>query len=250
MNKYTESRSRIKKGINVLYTEGLFKFITRFSWYLKRLFRRKFSFIIIPLLQKKTFEFNGRKLRYFYHKHNLTWTNERAVEIAVIRDYLNQNFSNIKDPKILEVGAVLPHYYNYPFDVLDKFEKGSGIINEDVVSFKSEKKYDLIISISTLEHVGFDDDDKDPMKILKAFDNLKKCLNKYGKIIFTVPLGYNPDLDKLIFNDELKLSEQYFLKRYSGINWKQINKEQAKGAKYGIYNSLSATVIVFGIINN
>ena len=250
MNKYTEKNSRIQKGIKVLRKEGILKFSIRFSWYLKRLLRRKFSFVIIPLLPKKAFEFNGKKLKYFYHRHNLTWTNERAVEIPIVRDYLNNNYRNTNHSKILEVGAVLPHYFQFNFNVLDKFERGLGIINEDVVNYHPPQKFDLIISISTLEHVGFDDDDKDPMKILKAFDNLKKCLNKSGKIVFTVPIGYNPALDNLIFEHKLDLSEEYFLKRSSGINWKQINKDQAKGAKYGKYNSLSATVIMVGIIKN
>ena len=42
-------------------------------------------------------------------------------------------------------------------DVLDKYEKGNNVINDDVVSFSTEVKYDLIVSVSTLEHVGWDE---------------------------------------------------------------------------------------------
>jgi hypothetical protein len=38
--------------------------------------------------------------------------------------------------------------------VLDKYEQAPGVINEDVVSFSPPQKYDLIVSVSTLEHVG------------------------------------------------------------------------------------------------
>jgi cyclopropane fatty-acyl-phospholipid synthase-like methyltransferase len=51
------------------------------------------------------------------------------------------------------------------------------VINEDVVNFKSKKKYDLIVSISTLEHVGWDEK---PMKIPRAIENLKTLITPQG----------------------------------------------------------------------
>jgi hypothetical protein len=63
-----------------------------------------------------------------------------------------------KERNILEIGNVLSHYFPVNHDIVDKYEKADGVINQDVVHFYSPKKYDLIVSVSTLEHVGWDED--------------------------------------------------------------------------------------------
>jgi hypothetical protein len=40
---------------------------------------------------------------------------------------------------VLEVGNVLSHYFPVHHDVLDKYEKAKGVINEDVVEFSPAK---------------------------------------------------------------------------------------------------------------
>ena len=96
------------------------------------------------------FKLDNTSLGYFYYPYNATWRNERVVEIPVIINVLSKN------KKILEFGNVLSHYFSVNYDILDKYEKAKGIINKDIIKFKPNKKYDLIISISTLEHVGWD----------------------------------------------------------------------------------------------
>lgn len=245
MNKYAENNRRIEKGVKVLVNEGFFVFLVKTLKYFKRFSLRLLSPIIISLKPKNEFIFQNRAFKYFYHKNNLTWTNERAVEIPIVMDYLG----NFKAERVLEVGAVLPHYLIPRWDILDKFEKGKDIINEDVVDFKPKTKYDLIISISTLEHVGFDDDVKEPEKILIASKNLTdNCLNKNGKMIVTLPLGYNTAMDSLLFSGKLNFDKTFFMKRVSRNNqWKEINAEKAKGARYGKpYNA--ANVLFIGIL--
>lgn len=88
MNKYAQDNKRISKGIKVLTDEGLFKFAVKTLKYLKRASLRTFSPIIIALKPKKIFLFQNNSYKYFYHKTNLTWTNERAVEIPIIMKYL------------------------------------------------------------------------------------------------------------------------------------------------------------------
>jgi len=143
-------------------------------------------------LLKKDFKFQGKRYKYFIRRYNHTWGNERAIEVPLIMEAV----LGFKGKKILEFGNVLSHYFSFKHDVLDKYEKGKGVINEDVCSFNSDKKYDLIVSISTLEHVGWNTGEKkDKKKIKKAIENLKKLLSPKGKIISSVPLGYNPSLD-------------------------------------------------------
>jgi hypothetical protein len=80
------------------------------------------------------------------------------------------------------VGNVLSHYFSVNHDVVDKYEKAEGVINRDIIDFHPSKEYDLIISISTLEHVGWDEDISDhkilhdPSKILRAIENLRGLL--------------------------------------------------------------------------
>lgn len=120
--------------------------------------------------------------------------------------------------KILEIGNVISHYYLTNWDILDKFEQSNGIINEDVENFKPQKKYDLIISISTFEHVGYDDDIVDPRKITRVLNNFKhNCLNKKDMILFTTPIGYNKDFNELIFKNKIKLDAVSFLKAHRSI---------------------------------
>ncbi len=48
---------------------------------------------------------------------------------------------------------------------------------KDIVEFVPQDKYDLIISISTLEHVGWDEQPQKPGKLLQAIDHLRAtCL--------------------------------------------------------------------------
>src|SRR3990172_4116095 len=99
----------------------------------------------------RTFVFRDKTYHYFYHTYNPTWRNERCVETPIIWSIVKRS----KEANILEVGNVLSHYFDTNHDVLDKYERAPGVINEDVVEFKSNKRYDLIVSISTLEHVGW-----------------------------------------------------------------------------------------------
>jgi len=125
----------------------------------------------------RTFTFQRETYRYFYHKYNTTWRNKRAVEVPIVWKIVNKYIGR----NILEVGNVLSHYFPVNHDILDKYEKAKGVINQDVVDFSPAKKYDLIVSISTLEHVGWDETPREPMKILRAIENLKRLLAPKGK---------------------------------------------------------------------
>jgi hypothetical protein len=144
--------------------------------------------------------------------------------------------------RVLEVGYVLSHYYPVHHDVVDKYAKGDGIINADVVDFQAEKKYDLIVSISTLEHVGFNEEKFSeqpgliarPDKTLHAIQNLKGLLSHRGKIIATVPLGYNLGLDELLTEGNRSIfTSTFYLKRVSNNNhWVEAEEEEIGHAKY------------------
>lgn len=221
---------------NNLYTARSSKilwFIRRFGF--KEIFLKPLRKILAPLItnikKKERFIFDGKGYFLFYNNYNITWINERCVEIPVIMGcILNQN------KRILEVGNVLSHYFNVRWDILDKYERGKGVINKDILQYFPKEKYDLIISISTFEHIGYDDEKTEgsEKKILKVIDHLKKnCLNKRGKIIFTIPIGYNSELDEMIKTEGIDIQKKKFLKKFGGNKWVEVTKEEAMISKYG-----------------
>ena len=184
------------------------------------------------LIPGRKFIFRGFILRYFRHAYNRTWENERTIEIPIIYEFIKRN----REKNILEIGNVLSNYYLLPhYDIVDKYEKTSRIINKDIVNFKPEKLYDLIVSISTFEHIGFDEIEKSPEKILKAVRHIiNNCLSPSGTFVMAVPLGYNPILDNFIRRKELGFDRYYYLKRISANNrWIEIAEKDIFGAKFG-----------------
>jgi hypothetical protein len=172
-----------------------------------------------------TFTFGGEVLHYFYHRYNLTWSNERSVEIPVVLDAIHR----IAPARMLEVGNVLAHYGHRGHDVIDKYELARGVINQDVVDFRPECPYELIVSISTLEHVGWDEQPRDAGKIPRAVANLRRCLAPGGRLVITVPLGYNTDLDALLANGALDFSDVRYLRRARN-GWTEATWDEVRGA--------------------
>lgn len=227
----------IGKVLGIKRRKG-FRFLIRkacvYSW------RFIYSITLLRFRHKQFFTYGNEKYGYFCHPYNATWDNERGVEIPIIMKKLE----SFKGGKVLEVGNVLSHYYPVGWDVLDKFEKGVGVINQDAVSFSPSSRYDLIISISTLEHIGFDDG-TDPYKIVRTLHNLKEnCLKQGGRMVCTMPLGYNKFMDKLLFNDQLGFDEKKYLKRASKNEWIEVKKEELGNVAHGTTYIEASAIIV------
>jgi hypothetical protein len=195
-------------------------------WKMKPLFLQCYYSI---KLGTRTFKFRGHAYNYFCHRYNTTWKNERAVEVPIVWEVVK----NCRG-KVLEVGNVLSHYYPVTHIIVDKYEKAKGVINQDVVDFCPHKPYDLIVSISTLEHVGWDEKPCEPRKILRALENLKSnCLASGGKMVITMPLGSNSELDELLNEGKINLGKQCYLKRVSKNNeWAEVGWNDVRNVKY------------------
>lgn len=210
----------------------------------RRLVDNLFCFYYKMFRSSRTFRFCGKTYRYFYHTYNTTWRYARAVEVPIIWEMVRIYHGK----RILEVGNVLSHYFSVKHDILDKYEKGIGVINEDVVDFQPSNHYDLVVSISTLEHVGWDEKPKDNEKILRAIENLKRCVARGGKIIETLPLGYNLEMDRLFREGRMQFTKQYFLKRTTQDNrWVEVDWEDVKDAKYN-HPFPNANALIVGLI--
>lgn len=190
-----------------------------------------------------TFSLNGHTYQYFCHRYNAAWRNERTIEVPIIWHEVKTH----QDKQILELGNVLAHYYPIKHTVVDKYEKAKGVINQDIIDYTPKSKYDLIVSISTLEHVGYDEPTQDPKKILKTIGILKRFLAKDGKAVMTFPVGYNPFLDQYLQQRKLPFNQLFYLQRTSRQNlWQQL-PSRFKKAKYGAPFA-NANVIAVGVI--
>jgi len=175
------------------------------------------------------FSFEGARHRYFYHRYNRTWRNERAVEVPLVRERLRA----AGPARLLEVGNVLGHYLPRGHDVLDKYDDAPGVIREDAAEFRPSAAYDLIVSVSTLEHIGWDEVPRDPGKVLRAVENLRRCLAPGGTLLATWPVGYNPELDRRVDEGSLGAARLGWLRRTSWSNvWVEATWDEVRSAKF------------------
>jgi hypothetical protein len=161
--------------------------------------------------------------------YNTTWKCERAVEIPIILRLVSQRGNT----NILEIGNVLSHYFDIKHDIVDKYEKSEGVINVDALDFVTDKKYDLIIAISTLEHVGWDETPREPEKVLLCINHLQSLLSVGGLFAFSVPSGYNSYLDEIIRTNAIDSAQLYHLKRIGINRWVQAEFKDIDGLTYG-----------------
>jgi SAM-dependent methyltransferase len=192
--------------------------------------RMALSPLVVPLLARRTFPFRGRQLEQFYHGYNVTWTNERVVEVPIGRTLVTE----CNGPDVIEVGNVLGHYGPIQHRVVDKFEKAPGVINEDAATWQPGRRYDLVLSISTFEHIGYDDDDHDTTgaKILQAIANCRRWLKPGGRLVLTAAPGYNPTFDALVRDNRMGADRLEFFHRASRLRWKPCDAATALAARY------------------
>lgn len=183
---------------------------------------------------KRSFSFQQKHYRYFVHPYNWTWQNERAVEVSLGLAYLEQ----FPHGQVLEVGNVMSHY-GIPkrHTVVDKYEIAPGVINTDVVNYRPAQSYDLILSLSTLEHVGWDEEPKNSRKFKRALQLMSTWLAPDGLGLVTLPLGYNPHVDHILAREAsapLLFKSVHCMRRISaGNTWEECAYAEIAGAKYG-----------------
>lgn len=176
----------------------------------------------------RRFSFEGAQIPYLYAFRNYTYLTERSVEVPIARWWLEQGDMS----SVLEVGNVLQQYRPFAHDVVDKYEVAPGVMNSDVVEFAPAKKYSQIVSLSTLEHVGFDEPQKDPDKPAAAVGHLKLLLKPGGRMMISVPVGYNPAIDAGLRDNGFGFDRMLSLKRTNFSTWKQVSLGDALQSKY------------------
>lgn len=182
---------------------------------------------------QRQFTVDGNTYTYFDHSYNFTPFNERRVEVPIAHHLLQ---SCTDHESVLEVGNVLSHYYPVQHEVVDKYERSSysRLMRSDAETFSSGKQYELIISLSTLEHVGWDERPRDDTKLARTISHLRGLLKPdTGLFFFSAPLGYNPVLDRLLMNNEIGFDKVCYMRRDSWANtWHEARSADVCGAKF------------------
>lgn len=187
-----------------------------------------------PMLRRRRmherFRLLGHDLPYTLARYNNTFRNERSVEISVARWFLEQSPTG----SMLEVGNVLGRYGISGHDVVDRYETIRGVINDDIVEFTPRKPYDTVVSISTLEHVGLDEDVRTPERAIVAFDKLVGLVKPRGRMLVTIPIGYNHALDSAVRSGRVSMPTSTILVRTDRENrWCESSLEEGLRCSYG-----------------
>jgi hypothetical protein len=174
------------------------------------------------------FTVKGEPYRYFFSMYNHTWRNERIVEVPVAVEFLARCRG-----ATLEVGNVLSHYFSFDHTIVDKYENAPNVIGEDILAYSPPKRFEAIVAISTLEHIGHDKV-RDDNKVLRAYEHIVgDLLSDRGAFLFTVPVGFNPVIDRYIDTGAIKVDDAFCLKRISAENdWTEVGWNDIKGCKY------------------
>lgn len=174
------------------------------------------------------FEFWGRRYPYRYGAYKFSWLTERAVEVPV-----GQALVDAHPPEaVLEVGNVLAHYGPQSHKIVDKYETGPGVLNRDVLDLDDLGRFELVVAISTIEHVGWDEAPRNPTKAPEAVRALQRLLSPSGRLLLTVPVGYHQGLDAAIRDGEFAFERAGALRRVSQTTWREAAPDEVWGLSY------------------
>lgn len=175
------------------------------------------------------FSFRGQSYPYLFHRYKHTWLTERAVEVPIVQALVDGHRSE----QVLEVGNVLSHYRDQRHLVVDKYERAPGILNRDALELEDLAPFDLVVAISTIEHIGRDEEPRDPGLAIEALRRLQALLAPGGRLVATVPVGYHRELDRALSTGEVALTRGAALRRGAlGAGWREVAPEEVWGTPY------------------
>jgi SAM-dependent methyltransferase len=192
-----------------------------------------------------SFVLGGRTYPYLFHPYKHSWLTERTVEVPVARGVVEQYASG----RILEVGNVLGHYRAHSHLVVDKYEHAPGVLNRDVMDLEDLGAFDLIVAISTLEHVGQDEPEREPRKAAQAALALRERLAPGGRLLITVPIGYNAAFDAALRDGTVPISSALAMERIGdGRRWREASPDAVWSARYD-FLLYRARAVLFAFVN-
>jgi len=160
-------------------------------------------------------------LRYLVHPYNETWRYERCIEVPLARAFIAAH-----PGRGIEVGNVLSHYGAVTHEVFDKYERARRVRNLDVLDIV-DGGLAYVVCISTLEHVGWDEPERNEAKAMRALDHLRSILCPGGRVFVSFRLGHHPSLTRAVLEAGLPVELQAFYAR-RGASWQLIPTAEAR----------------------
>jgi hypothetical protein len=127
---------------------------------------------------------------YIDHPYNGTITNERTIEVAFGKRYLNE-FNDI-----IEIGAVMPYYGHDSHLIYDPYDTHPKSLKEFAENIDVKDKN--ILSVSTIEHMGGAEGHGGSFRAEKPYTSvefLERLLSDAKSFLVTLPVGQNTYLD-------------------------------------------------------
>jgi len=172
----------------------------------------------------------------------------RSVEIALGK----LAFERFKGQYILEVGNTLHQYIGGYHLCVDQFDPEQRVIQKDILGFEAFGAFDLVISISTIEHIGYDttyhgNEKKEGWRAVQATRHCYNLMRDGGSLLATWDIGANPFLDLAIEQKVIPFGSYYYLAQDpETLQWSEISQEQLKEreALYGHDRDFSRDLFV------
>ncbi len=182
------------------------------------------------LLSRRTFVYDEKRYSYFYHSYNNACETERSIEIPIALEFLGRRPLG----PVLEVGNVLNHYAAFQHTVVDKYETAPDVANLDVADIDFPQAFASIISISTMEHVGWDEEPFDAQKSVRAISRLRGSLLPGGEMLISFPIGHNAGLDQALREGNLGCTKVIGMKHINMMNdWMEVSLRELISCRLG-----------------
>lgn len=178
------------------------------------------------------------KLKYLdLGSYNQPSNNERKIEMPLAFWFIE----NHQD--VVEIGEVTPFYRepNHPV-----YDLSSHIKERKRDLFKVDLSDKNVVSVSTVEHVGFGDygNSPEPHLAIEAITYIKRKAKNY---LITFPIGYNRELE----NDLVQSGYHYFLmERDNQNNWRMCDHKDMNKFEYNNPHRFgNAICVVSNVLN-
>jgi hypothetical protein len=128
---------------------------------------------------------------------------------------------------------------------VDKYEDGPGVINEDIVHFAPGRRYGLVVCLSTLEHVGWDEEPQDPDKAPIALRAMSDLVEDGGDMLVTIPVGYHRQLEDHYLGADAPFDDVCLLVKRSRLaRWELRPVEERRAISYGAPYACGNAILV------
>lgn len=223
---YRSSRTRAAPGVTLLPPHGGASTRERVTSALGDLA----ALPIVAFGPRRQVELHGRAVALEYDFRRWAWRSERCVEIGLGRVALGAH----PPDGVLEVGNVMPLAGVAGHTVVDKYELGAGVVNEDIVDFRPGRRYELVLSLSTLEHVGWDEEPRDPEKAPMALGAMAALVESGGSMLVTIPVGVHRTLEEAFLASDSPFEHVTLVGKRSRLaRWAQLPLQERTSIRYG-----------------